>query len=664
VSGGPNFAYDLCLRKISAAQREGLDLRSWQVAFCGAEPVRWETMRRFRAFFAVCGLPVHAIYPCYGLAEATLFVAGPEPRRDLLTVTVDPEPLTRGQVVLQHQPGLPSRTYVSCGRSWDGQQLTILPTSTIRNECQGDIVYSGEICISGSSISSGYWGDIAPAGPLLRTGDLGFIHLGALYITGRLKDTLVVNGRNFCAEDIEHALQGCHPEARPNGICAFNDHNEQPVIVCETRLAGARQEELAYALREGLARYCDLVPSCVFFVKPGWLPRTATGKLQRSLALQRYLDVRRHSEESTPGNFAGQSHKDPAGFRSRQNLSELLKTRIAHELGVEASTLDYARTFDELGLSSVSRLALAAVLAEDLGRELPPDLTWVYPTLEDLVAALLPAPGPIPLSEESIHQRTIQELHFGSMPPLIVVQDLLGGPSWFRPALSCWPGPAAVWGLRQITEQEDFQAPESLSDLAAQYCGSLMERRLTSYRLVGYSHCCRLALELARQLTQRGATVDFLGLVDGFPGHWLDVPPKELGTLLKREAIKIMEFLLRGQKGEAWRSLTGSVTWLKRFFLHKAGYVDRGDRWKAGLPFPKSLNVELCEKHIPQPFSGKITFFRRSFGGICVQFTPDGGWAGLAKGGVETVEVGGNHDTMMKHPHVHILVDRLARECP
>ncbi|HEX5602480.1 MAG TPA: fatty acyl-AMP ligase, partial [Pyrinomonadaceae bacterium] len=233
TSGGPNFAYDLCVRKINPVQRESLDLSSWTIAFNGAEPVRKETLDRFCAAFEPCGFERRAFFPCYGLAEATLFVAGgpgeTEPRIGRFKRTS----LEQNIVV----PALPDeqdvRSIVSCGGPPADQQIRIVNSATF-SECPPGQV--GEIWVRSASIAHGYWNrpddskDIFQAriagsdtGTYLRTGDLGFIDADQLFITGRLKDLIIIRGRNCYPEDIEHSVGRCDPTAlRPGEGAAFS----------------------------------------------------------------------------------------------------------------------------------------------------------------------------------------------------------------------------------------------------------------------------------------------------------------------------------------------------------------------------------------------------------------------------------------------------------
>ncbi|MEA2691749.1 MAG: hypothetical protein QOJ16_1136, partial [Acidobacteriota bacterium] len=214
TSGGPNFAYELCLRKVGEAARAELDLASWSVAYNGAEPVRAETLERFAAAFAPAGFRRAAFYPCYGLAEATLYVTGGE---------VGTAPPIRA---------FDGRPLVGCGTARLGQSVRIVDPESRRPAAPGEI---GEIWVAGPSVAQGYWGlpeasaavfgaHIAgedPALPFLRTGDLGFLDAGELFVTGRLKELIILRGRNHYPQDIEITALASHGALRPGGAAAF-----------------------------------------------------------------------------------------------------------------------------------------------------------------------------------------------------------------------------------------------------------------------------------------------------------------------------------------------------------------------------------------------------------------------------------------------------------
>ncbi|MCB9018696.1 MAG: fatty acyl-AMP ligase, partial [Chitinophagales bacterium] len=220
ASGAPNFAYELCLRKVSEAELAELDLSAWRFVYNGAEFVRKSTLESFYQKFRACGLRYESLCPIYGLAESTLIVTVADKHQPYRSLYIDPESLHRGVVrkVEAHQAG---RWLVGCGVPLD-QKLCIVHPDTQRMCAELEI---GEIWVSGSSVAKGYWGNPEATrevfqahisdtgeGPFLRTGDLGFLHEGELYITGRHKEMIILDGRNFYPQDVEDVIQQDRPE--------------------------------------------------------------------------------------------------------------------------------------------------------------------------------------------------------------------------------------------------------------------------------------------------------------------------------------------------------------------------------------------------------------------------------------------------------------------
>lgn len=305
TSGGPNFAYDLCARRVTPAQRETLDLSSWDVAFNGAEPVRPETLARFSETFAACGFRREAFFPCYGLAEATLLVNGGPKLRSPAITSVSRAQLERRRVRAA-ESGTDARELVGCGRSSEEQRLLIVDPER-RVECRpGEL---GEIWLASSSVCRGYWEQLEATehtfdayladhadGPFLRTGDLGFIHAGELFVAGRFKDVIVIRGRNHYPEDIEWTVDHCNSALRRGCGAAFAveaDGEERLVIAQElTReaLRGADLRAIELDMREAVAAHHGLRLHAVMLLRPGSIPKTSSGKIQRRACRSRYLE--------------------------------------------------------------------------------------------------------------------------------------------------------------------------------------------------------------------------------------------------------------------------------------------------------------------------------------------------------------------------------------
>lgn len=302
-SGGPNFAYELCARKITPEQRAGLDLSSWSLAFVGAEPLRLASLERFAAAFKPCGFRWEAFYPCYGLAEATLIVSGGLKAASPVVHTVTRAGLKQNRIETATE-GEDSETLVGCGQTLGDQRVIVVDPSTM-TRCHSDQV--GEIWVSGPSIASGYWNQPEETqatfeayladtqeGPFLRTGDLGYLHNGELFVTGRLKDLIIIRGHNSYPQDIEQTVECSHPLLRSGCSTAFS-----VVIAGEERLIIAQEVERAFrssdtstivsAIRQAVWKEFALQVHAVALLKPGSLPKTSSGKIQRRLCRTQYL---------------------------------------------------------------------------------------------------------------------------------------------------------------------------------------------------------------------------------------------------------------------------------------------------------------------------------------------------------------------------------------
>ena len=334
TSGAPNFAYDLCVDKVTPEQMETLDLSSWTLAFCGAEPIRPETLERFARTFAGCGFRKNAFYPCFGMAENTLLVSGGEGPSEARTFTIDRKSLERDLVVSASLDDSGSLTMVSCGKSIIDQKIMIVNPNTLE-ACAPEQV--GEIWVSGPSVAQGYWGleeetqthfqaHVANTGegPFLRTGDLGFLHEGELFVTGRLKDLIIIHGSNHYPQDIELTVEASHVALQPSAGAAFSvtdDGKEKLVIVQEVTRQGRSADinEVTSAIRQAVAEKHDLQVFAIVLVKPMSIPKTSSGKIQRRATKAAFLD----GELEVVGEWRKNSPSSPAlppvGEGSRQS---------------------------------------------------------------------------------------------------------------------------------------------------------------------------------------------------------------------------------------------------------------------------------------------------------------------------------------------------------
>lgn len=311
-SAGPNFAFELCVRAARAGRDlSGIDLSSWRLAGNGAERVREPTVRAFAEVFGPLGFDPRAMCPCYGLAENTLKATGSRPDQEPFVLRVRAGALTENRVEMVIGEGEPGNAVdlVSTGIPVQGTRVRIVDPDTGRPCPHGRV---GEIWLSGSSVAQGYWrrpaetGTVFHAwiagaeheGPHLRTGDLGFLHDGELYVAGRRKDLVVYQGRNFYPQDIELSVERCDPGLHPNSCAAFavdDGTAERLVVVVEASGrtlratgAGTLRARVRAAVHEGQRLAVD----DVVVVRRGSLPVTSSGKVQRRLCRQLYLDGR------------------------------------------------------------------------------------------------------------------------------------------------------------------------------------------------------------------------------------------------------------------------------------------------------------------------------------------------------------------------------------
>jgi acyl-CoA synthetase (AMP-forming)/AMP-acid ligase II len=305
VAGGPNFAFDLCVRWHRPELMQGIDLSCWKVAFSGAEPVRPETIERFAAIFAPYGFDPNTTHPAYGMAEATLLISARERGAGPIIRTVSREALAHHRAVAPMVCEDAHRV-VGCGRQLLGERLAIVDPDSRRPLPPGLI---GEVWVGGPHVAQGYWrnpesteavfrarieGDAAEC--WLRTGDFGFLdEVGELYITGRIKDLIIIRGVNHYPQDIEATVQACHPALRSNYGAAFSldqDGEEQLVVVQEIERTYRRRiavGDIIASIREAIAREHEIAAREIVLIGTGTLPKTTSGKIQRRLTRQMFL---------------------------------------------------------------------------------------------------------------------------------------------------------------------------------------------------------------------------------------------------------------------------------------------------------------------------------------------------------------------------------------
>lgn len=401
TSGAPNSAYELCIRKITEEQKSSLDLSSWTVAFNGAEPVRADTVERFAEAFRSCGFRPEAMYPTYGLAEATLFVTGGTRGQLPVIESFDSAALERGRAIAP-QPEAGARRLAGNGRTCLDQQVLIVNPETLRPCRDGEV---GEIWIAGQNVAGGYWNSpertertfgartMDGAGPFLRTGDLGFMRDASLYVAGRIKDVIIVRGRNHYPQDIERTVEESHPAIVPNATAAFSiemDGEERVAVVCEIRrecLRSLAVDDVVASIRQAVAEEHELQLYAATLLKTASIPRTSSGKIQRLRCRTAFL--------SGEGLEAIGEWRLPRGgavaappSASAADIRTWLIRRMAGKLGIAERLVDAGEPFSRYGMDSVDAVAISGELETWLGRQLPPTLVYDFPNIDALARHL------------------------------------------------------------------------------------------------------------------------------------------------------------------------------------------------------------------------------------------------------------------------------------
>ena len=410
ISGAPNFAYDLCVDKVSAEQKLGLDLSSWICAYNGSEPVYHLTLDRFVENFKICGFDFKSFFPCYGLAEGTLFVAGnynPE------YIAVDKTELANNKVLKFDEFDNTGKTQrlVSCGEVYECPQIAIVNSDT-NEECTGEEI--GEIWIKSASNTHGYWNKEeitnqifdaytkAGKGSFIRTGDLGFTLDDKLYVTGRLKELIIIRGKNFYPQDIEKVVCQSHSGIRTNRVAAFSvseNEIEKLVITAEFKpIPDQNYDEVFQSISLNVSEHFQLKAEYICLIMPASLMVTTSGKIKRKAMRQAFLAnelrvlkqwnrsenaLQLNESVSTNGAIELSLESDEKG------IVEWLIQRVASKLKIDSSEIDIKTPLGAYGLESVDAMSLSGEIEAAMEIDFPPTAIYENPSISDLCKLIL-----------------------------------------------------------------------------------------------------------------------------------------------------------------------------------------------------------------------------------------------------------------------------------
>ncbi|MCG8451184.1 MAG: AMP-binding protein [Pirellulales bacterium] len=416
ISGAPNFGYELAVQKSSAPEREKLDLHNWRLAFCGAEPINPATLHDFATAFAPANFRYSSFYPCYGMAEVTLLVTGGQGAAEPKILHVDRKELASSRAVPVEDSHSHAQAFVGCGHSLDSQTLKIVEPQARQSMPDGQV---GEIWVRGGSVARGYWNQeelnketfeatltAEESEPFLRTGDLGFCWNGELFVTGRLKDVIIIRGRNYYPQDIERTAMEAHPAVDQGVAFAIpGDRQEQLVVVHQVRREHRKADmnEVLRAMREAIVTEYEIDPTHVVLIRPVSLPITSSGKVQRNRCRGQFLA----DELAVIAQWQGTDDPDaqPAETSLAQptfleKLPHVGQKQLAAE--VQSWLIDWltqrahlnpgvmqpSTPFAELGIDSLTAVEISQELDQVLGLQLPPMAIWSCPTAEALSVCL------------------------------------------------------------------------------------------------------------------------------------------------------------------------------------------------------------------------------------------------------------------------------------
>lgn len=408
-SGGPNFGYALCVSKVSPEEVATLDLLCWRAAVNAAEPISLLTMRRFAEKFAACGLQPGALVGAFGLAEATLGITAGKGGEGAPVLWLDKQALERDKVVIGEAEQAGHQPFVSSGVVAGDFDLCIVnPASGVA--CDAGQV--GEIWASGGSVCAGYWnkgpetneifGATLPDHPgrcYLRTGDLGFIHDGQLYVTGRLKDLIIIRGANHYPQDIEHTAENAHPALRKGGWGAaftLDDTAEAPqlMVVQEVERTARKKidvNEVGLAVARAVTEQHGIDVDIVVLLEPAALTKTSSGKIQRKLCRRLFLTGELGGIgqwQRTQADSASRTERTASVEIDQSALESLIRDGVARMSALPASQIPSDQPFSALGLNSMKVVELIAELGESLDLTLAPTIAFEYPTIARLAAYL------------------------------------------------------------------------------------------------------------------------------------------------------------------------------------------------------------------------------------------------------------------------------------
>ncbi|MGB6298482.1 MAG: AMP-binding protein [Rivularia sp. (in: cyanobacteria)] len=638
-SQAPNFAYAYCLRRIAPEERATLDLSSWEAAGNGAEPINPEVIDQFSQAFASCGFRRRAFAPAYGLAEATLQVTTSRKGMEPVFYRHSAEALAQNRVV----DSATGQQWVSSGRLLGNTQVAIVHPQTL-TRCEPDEV--GEIWVASAGVARGYWqrpevseetfgarlADMEE-GPFLRTGDLGFVRDGELFVTGRLKDLIIIRGENYYPQDIEWLVEKSHPALRPGYGAAFSikvDGVEQLVIAFEVERGASQNldvEKVVSAIRSGVAEHYELPIYGVVLLKRGSIFKTSSGKIQRQVCRKAFL-------EGSLNSLAGWTIEDKVSSQpsdAPQNDAEVWLAEIWQQV-LEIESVKRNDNFFELGGDFVKAAVVVTEIEKTFGLKIP-------------LASLAEAKTIAQLARR-IMQKNWDNLGSGSLVPIrpkgsklpFFYIHGLGGLAGGGELVRYLDPERPLYALQPVGLDGEAAPHTCIKEMVDHYIREIQTVQPQGpYLLGGVCIGGNIDFEMAQQLKKQGQQVLLVTMADS------------LNPLITEEN-KI-------QRWTSWQYFGKEKVQKK---LQEDGL---STNIIENILKVSEANLQVIINHLPKIYSGRVIYFsaaenRQHFGSTFDPMQPNS-WNDWVKGGIEVVEVPGRHKNHHAEPHIRVYAEKL-----
>ncbi|WP_392535598.1 AMP-binding protein [Nostoc sp. C117] len=706
LSLAPNFAYDLVCLRTTPSERAKLDLSCWELAASGAEPIRAETIERFVTTFSPYGFRREAFTVAYGMAESVVSISGGSKHKPVVILDIDKAAFEQNRVLVMTNADETTKKIVGCGRTLLDQKIVIVNPESL-TQCQTGKV--GEIWISSPSVAQGYWKNQSAteetfaayltdtgSGPFLRTGDLGFLHDGELFVTGRLKDLIIIRGRNYYPQDIEFSVENCHPALQANCSAAFSielESEERLVITQElkqTHLDNVDFNEVTTAIRQAVSKYHNLPIYAVLLLKPGTIPKTSSNKVKRHACRVGFLNESLETIASDIEKIANINLSIGDRITINRNLlaevsteeqqallTSYLQDTISRILKVENRRIDCQQTLTDMGLDSLMIAELSSVLESELACTIDSTLIFDYPTVSALANYLVNEILVLGKPTTTLYNPLVAIQTGDLKTPFFCVPGSVGTVFYLHALATHLGCDQPFYGLQALGLDGDKEPLSRVEDIAANYIKAIQTIQPTGpYFIGGHSFGGKVAFEMSQQLQKQGSTVALLAIID-IPAPILDLQINidwddtksmiELRSLFARLRGKKLDIASNDLAQLAPEKQLSYV--IEQLQVFRVLPMNVGTKQIQGLVKVLQANLRAMANYFPREiYPTPIALFRAeevhpwdaaTWLSETIQREKAFGWNKFANTSLEIFSVPGDHVTMMVEPNVNILAQHL-----